>query len=102
MSEDKKIVSLADRRAERLAASQDEAFERGEVFRFEHIHLKEFHPGTTADAGAYEEKLRDLIRVVRCMPDATSARPTRAVLEKTAELIQTLERWGLIATVSPA
>ena len=55
-----------------------------------------------ADAGAYEEKLRELIRVVRCMPDATSARPTRAVLEKTAELIQTLERWGLIATVSPA
>ena len=99
MSEDKKIVSLADRRAERLAASQDEAFERGEVFRFEHIHLKEFHPGTTADAGAYEETLRELIRVVRCMPDATS---TRAVLEKTAELIQTLERWGLIATVSPA
>lgn len=31
MSEDKKIVSLADRRAERLAASQDAAFERGEV-----------------------------------------------------------------------
>lgn len=49
MSEDKKIVSLAERRAERLAASQDEAFARGEVFRFEHIHLKEFHPGTTEE-----------------------------------------------------